>query len=520
MVSAEIKIMKIMQDNVETVPLVLILSGPRRGYTKTLENDIYHLIMDFDEALHFLEPDDERAKNPCAILHHVENTFEIKATPDHSVWVNGKKITDSQKLVSDDLLEIDNRGTVFRYRIYPAGVVPKKTIGMVIADSFDGANVDGHSKLSKFSRFLSNFSWGLATQTTLWFRIWVLIILTILVISFALLVMQNLQLQRRVVSENIRIESIEEKLEAQGDSSLSQQDLLQLQAAVETQLAGTFERLEELEAGSGKASKIIASASSSVAFLIGSFGFVEPETGRLFRYVEKADGRMTRYTLEEEGEAVEVTFTGTAFIVDDSGLMLTNQHVIEPWKDGTSLAITSGRDLTPVILKIMAYFPDIRDPVPLEILSTDEITDLALLHSKEKIEEINPLDFQPRVPQPGDEVLLLGYPTGLRALVARADVKFLESITPDGPIESLTVAQQLSEAGYIKPLVSRGIVSQVTDKFIVYDAETGFGGSGGPVLDLNGRVVAINAAIIPEFGGSNMGVPAQRALYFLAQGHK
>ncbi len=60
----------------------------------------------------------------------------------------------------------------------------------------------------------------------------------------------------------------------------------------------------------------------------------------------------------------------------------------------------------------------------------------------------------------------------------------------------------------------------MTDQFIVYDAETTFGGSGGPVLDLNGRVIAINAAIIPEFGGSNMGVPSQHAQYFLAQEHK
>ncbi len=44
----------------------------------------------------------------------------------------------------------------------------------------------------------------------------------------------------------------------------------------------------------------------------------------------------------------------------------------------------------------------------------------------------------------------------------------------------------------------------------MYDAETTSGGSGGPVLSLDGRVVAVNAAILPEFGGSNLGVPVAR----------
>jgi S1-C subfamily serine protease len=50
----------------------------------------------------------------------------------------------------------------------------------------------------------------------------------------------------------------------------------------------------------------------------------------------------------------------------------------------------------------------------------------------------------------------------------------------------------------------------VTRAAVVYDAETTHGGSGGPVLDINGNVIAVNAAIIPEYGGSNLGVPADR----------
>lgn len=509
-----------MLDPADTI-LAIILSGPRRGYSETLKNKIYHLVVDFDEALHFLGPDAERAHDSYASLQRVGNTYEIKVPPDHHVWVNGQKITASQKLKSGDLLEIDRGGTILRYRSYPPGAVPTKTIGMIVADSLNGASADGQSKLGKLSRFITNISWNLATQTTLWFRVWVVIILTILVISIVILVKQNLQFQRRVAFEDIRIENIEKKLKEQAANSLSQKELLQLHEEVESQLADTFQRLQELEAGSGKAPQVIASAAPSVVLLLGAFGLEESDTGRMYRYVELAEGLVTRYTLEEEGKVMEVNFTGTAFVASEMGLLLTNRHVIEPWQDDPSLEqITQGRQLTPVLLKILAYYPGISEPLPVELVDIDEYTDLALLRTKESIQVIKPLEFEPSIPKPGDEVLLLGYPTGLRALVARAKAEFLQSIIPDGPIEFWTVAQRLSKAGQIKPLASRGIVSQVTDEFIVYDAETTFGGSGGPVLDLNGKVIAINAAIIPEFGGSNMGVPAKRAQYLLTQHYK
>jgi len=76
-----------------------------------------------------------------------------------------------------------------------------------------------------------------------------------------------------------------------------------------------------------------------------------------------------------------------------------------------------------------------------------------------------------------------------------------------GEIGFWAVADRLAVANAIQPLASSGIVGQITGRAVVYDAETTSGGSGGPVLNGAGRVVAVNAAILPEFGGSNMGVP-------------
>ena len=79
------------------------------------------------------------------------------------------------------------------------------------------------------------------------------------------------------------------------------------------------------------------------------------------------------------------------------------------------------------------------------------------------------------------------------------------------------MARHLSEAGHIAPLATRGIVGQATLDKVVYDAETTHGGSGGPVLGLNGEVQAVNVAILTDFDGSNLGIPAAEARRLLDQ---
>ena len=105
----------------------------------------------------------------------------------------------------------------------------------------------------------------------------------------------------------------------------------------------------------------------------------------------------------------------------------------------------------------------------------------------------------------------MGYPLGLKALMARSDADFIDRLRREGIADFFEQAQRIAAAGFMKPLATRGIVGQVTAASVVYDAETTSGGSGGPVLSLDGRVIAVNTAILPEFGGSNLGVPVAKA---------
>ncbi|MDH3255648.1 MAG: trypsin-like peptidase domain-containing protein, partial [Acidobacteriota bacterium] len=130
--------------------------------------------------------------------------------------------------------------------------------------------------------------------------------------------------------------------------------------------------------------------------------------------------------------------------------------------------------------------------------------------------DMAPLSLSAESPASGDEVIVLGYPTGIRALLARSDATFVDELMEDPNMGFWEITRRLAEAGEIGPLASRGIVAQVSSAAVVYDAETTRGGSGGPVLDFEGEVVAITSAVVTEFGGSNLGVPVERARELLA----
>ena len=72
-------------------------------------------------------------------------------------------------------------------------------------------------------------------------------------------------------------------------------------------------------------------------------------------------------------------------------------------------------------------------------------------------------------------------------------------------IDFWQMGRRLSEEGLIAPLATVGVVGQVTESSVVYDAETTYGGSGGPVLNLDGRVLAVNAAILEFLGRHRQG---------------
>jgi serine protease Do len=164
---------------------------------------------------------------------------------------------------------------------------------------------------------------------------------------------------------------------------------------------------------------------------------------------------------------------GSGFIISADGYIVTNNHLIQSASgngtvDQVTVTLTNRREY------------------PARIVGRDSASDLALL----KIEGQNfPFvewgdSTRARV---GDWVLAIGNPYGLGGTVT---------------------------AGIISAL-HRGITGAgAYDRYIQTDASINMGNSGGPMFDLNGRVVGINSALISPTGASvgiGLAIPAELA---------
>jgi S1-C subfamily serine protease len=109
----------------------------------------------------------------------------------------------------------------------------------------------------------------------------------------------------------------------------------------------------------------------------------------------------------------------------------------------------------------------------------------------------------------GGAVVLLGYPTALGAILARAGAETLKSIATATKGDPRQVMEELARRRLIRPIATQGHIGDVLPDRIVYDAQTTSGGSGGPLFNNEGRVIGINFAALRTFGGSNFAIPVR-----------
>ncbi len=174
--------------------------------------------------------------------------------------------------------------------------------------------------------------------------------------------------------------------------------------------------------------------------------------------------RRTQPDGEQEGRRGGM---GSGFIIDASGLIVTNFHVAGR-AEGLTVTLADGTVL------------------PAKLVGGDERTDLALL----RVEAGRPL---PAVafangtpPRVGDWVMAVGNPFGL----------------------GLTVTSGIVSAR------GRDIGAGPYDDFLQTDTAINPGNSGGPLFDMQGRVVGVNTAILSPSGASagiGFAVPAEVA---------
>jgi S1-C subfamily serine protease len=160
------------------------------------------------------------------------------------------------------------------------------------------------------------------------------------------------------------------------------------------------------------------------------------------------------------------TATGSGFVIDHEGHILTNAHVIQ---GAAKIEVTLGNT-------------DSSEPVSAEVVGEDPSTDLALLKVDAPSDQLHPLALgDSSQAQVGDPVVAIGNPFGLDRTVTTGIVSALqrEIKAPNG----FTINNVIQTDAAINP-----------------------GNSGGPLLDTNGRVIGINSQIESAGGGGNVGV--------------
>jgi S1-C subfamily serine protease len=362
-------------------------------------------------------------------------------------------------------------------------------------------------------------------QTTILFRTGVVI--AILVLG-GLLYQQarlNALLEQRLEISQSRLENFAAALARARREALTPGDLQELRGELAGRLSSTAERLQALERRSSAGERVIAASVPSIVFLQGAYGFRETSSGRMLRQVVDDAGQpivsplgQPLLSLDGDGPVAERQFTGSGFAVGDGGTLITNRHVALPWEaDTADVQALAAQGLEAVMIRFIAYPPASPKAGRVKLVRASKSADLAILHATDMPTPLPGLRLADRAPRPGDEVLVMGYPTGLRSMLAQSGDAFIAELQKSKDIDFWSVARRLAEGRHIAPLASRGIVGQVTPATVVYDAETTRGGSGGPVLDVDGAVIAVNTAVLPEFGGSNLGVPVAQVRALLAE---
>ena len=155
------------------------------------------------------------------------------------------------------------------------------------------------------------------------------------------------------------------------------------------------------------------------------------------------------------GKQEQVTGAGSGFIVDPSGIIVTNNHVVGH-ADEILVSLTDGRQFKA------------------RVLGRDELTDIAVI----KVVAPGPLPFvgwgDSRKMEVGDWIIAAGNPFGLGGSVSAGIVSAEGRDLGSGPF----------------------------DNFLQIDAPINPGNSGGPVFNMDGQVIGVTSTIVSPTGAS------------------
>ena len=166
--------------------------------------------------------------------------------------------------------------------------------------------------------------------------------------------------------------------------------------------------------------------------------------------------------------------SGSGFVIDDAGRMVTNFHVVQGALQENTVELTEGSSVT-------VTFPGSEDEFPVNVVGVNTLYDFALLELQnvdDLPEGVTPIPIaNSDEVQVGQKTIAIGNPFGLDSTVSAGIVSAISRYAPS--------------------------IGRVEVPYVQTDAAINPGNSGGPLLNSQGELIGINTSILA--GGTGVG---------------
>lgn len=495
------------------------LSGCHRGETQYFDRTWLTLGADTKNDVPFLSDD----RGPVAPLHaelfeeHCELHLRNRAA-EAPTLVNNQPIEETV-LRDNDLIQLGPRGPKLRIRIRPEEYAACKLVREIMQDARDIAAESDLGHGGQVGSFVAQLAYDLRTHAT---RTAQFVIITVFVglcgvigtlAYYSYVTQQAYERQQTLVTKTLEAAKhhqadlehttaaerarVAEHLtahEAEVRRLLALLDERHAAEASPQDVQALTRRLQALEAERTRAESLIKQYGRAVCLLYGTYGFLEQGAAR------------------DAAPAVLLDYMGTGFLVEAPGTLVTNRHLMEPWSMDKQHVEMIAAGLQPKLVTLLAHCPGQAVPLTVSVVRASDQVDLAIgrLSPPPTGTPTIPLIRPSTPPAAGEPVMVLGYPTGVEGLLARMDDAVAVGLIHQARNDLGRLVQLIADEGRIWPLATQGHIADVVPNRILYDAQTAGGGSGSPVFDRTGALIAIHSATMTRFGAVSFGVPVER----------
>ncbi len=534
-------------------PVLFCLSGSLKGVTLTPQANPVVIGSDGDCVVR-IPPSARRPVAPRHLeLEDREGRWFIRSLTDAPVLLNDEPVMEAA-IQQNDLVRLGQEGPLFRFRLSQARR-PTKTFHQMVGDARDVVSADRPratraTRMTVFARQLvkeavanstRRFQVALTVMGAVIIGLGVVLVKTMLDSQETVRVMDArhradqeegdrllaLLTQSRVEREDMerRLTDQARKLDDEIADELARLTVRSKKREAEMQDLSTktqdvVARMSAAELQAGAAKRIHKDYHRGVCFIYVGISFYHPERKQFLRWVidpktGKPDPKVrVPVTLGGEGPKHMDWVSGSGFLIDKSGLVLSNRHVIDPWYEDDSFGSPLlDRGFRAVREVFIACFPGRVEPVPLQRMTVHEDQDIAVVRLVSVPDDLPvlPLSGPKNSLEAGMDVYVIGYPEGLSGLMQKLPTSTLKDLVNRSDDANHSLVKNLTQMKGIEPVFTKGALSSKSDTQLVYDAVTYNGGSGGPVFNEDQMVVGINTAISRNFTGANYGTPIRFA---------